>query len=341
VTRYDSIDNTPTAPMNRYLARTLYVPETPELRYLPECPRYLMNSGRDASANLLGWVAIQYAADVLSGSLNILDLDTLRNESIPLPGRPGFFTETTQPGLVLVGLDRKIILVDINSGTIRETGSAIRDDDRVIINDGLAVPGNGVIFGTKHLEFNLPIADLFHLDCTTGAIRTLRDGQMCSNGKFIYEGTDDNQYLIDTDSIPRTITRYRLSPDLGTVLEHSPVTLPGNLPSIPDGLRPDPDGESILVAFFNPELVSDGVAQLIRIADGEALAEWKIPGSPRVTCPEIILHQEKVCAIFSTASEGMTVAHHSLAPLAGAFFIAETPFTRLPEPPPLIDVKNL
>ena len=57
----------------------------------------------------MGWVAIQHGANVFAGSLNILDLATGKNTSMPLPGRPGFFVETTDPGIVLVGIERRLI----------------------------------------------------------------------------------------------------------------------------------------------------------------------------------------------------------------------------------------
>ena len=52
-----------------------------------------------------------------------------------------------------------------------------------------------------------------------------------------------------------------------------------SLPAIPDGLRPAPGGESIVVAFVNLDASADGLAQEIRIADGAVLTEWTFPGA--------------------------------------------------------------
>jgi len=71
--------------LSRTVAHPFFRPSSAELRYLPECPLHLRGS------NLLAWVAIQHGADTLSGSLNVLDLASLQNQSYPLPGRPGFF----------------------------------------------------------------------------------------------------------------------------------------------------------------------------------------------------------------------------------------------------------
>ena len=116
------------------------------------------------------------------------------------------------------------------------------------------------------------------------------------------------------------------------------VVDPSGLPGFPDGLRHSPDGESVVVAFYNPEAVSDGVAQQFRLSDGAVIGEWKIPGSPRVTCPEFVMIGGKVKIIFTTATEGMPADTRRIAPGAGHFYIADTPFDTVPAPPPLVGV---
>ena len=98
-------------------------------------------------------------------------------------------------------------------------------------------------------------------------MRTVIDRQFCSNGKFLSRDAE-GMTLIDIDSIPKTITRYRFDSKLERVLESSLVASPDSLPGFPDGLRPAPEGESVVVAFYNPEPVADGIARQIRLADG-------------------------------------------------------------------------
>ncbi len=284
----------------------------------------------------LGWVAIQHAPDLQEGSFNILDLESRENKAFPVPGRPGFFTETTRTGVVLLGLERRLALLDLNSGDLEETGIEVTGDERVIINDGLPVEG-GVIFGTKHLEFNLPVAELYYFEAATRRVRTILYGQMCSNGKFALRDAE-GLTLIDIDSIPRTISRYRFDPLVEHLLARSLVTPPEALPSIPDGLRPSPDGQSVIVAFYNPEPVADGFAQQIRLSDGAVECEWRLPGSPRVTCPELVMLGGKVKVIFTTAIEAMPEETRKLAPGAGALYVADTPFDTVPALPPLVHV---
>ena len=293
----------------RIEARPFFVSDREELRFLPECPRVIGNS--------LFWVSIQYAADQPTGGLNCLDLSTGVNVHHPLPGRPGFFAETADPGVLVIGLERRIVLYDVARAVIIETLAHVPDDERVIINDGIAIPG-GLIFGTKHLQFTLPIAALYDYDNGTHEVRELRGGQVCSNGKYFREGS-----LIDIDTQPKTITKYAYDGASHTLRPLRLIAAPDTLPALPDGMRPTRGGKSIVVAYYNPDPVPDGLAQEIRLSDGEVLTEWILRGSPRVTCPEIAGIDGREYIFFTTAVEGMPDATRALAPHAGAIFRAE------------------
>ena len=286
-------------------ARVFFRPNSEELRYLPECPRVF--------GDTLLWISIQYSATIPRGGLNVLDLTTLENIHHPLPGRPGFFAATADPAAVLIGLEDRLVLYHLGRGAITETLARIPQPPRVIINDGIAIPG-GLIFGTKDTAFREPIAALYHYDHVTRAVRTLLAGQVCSNGKYLRDGL-----LIDIDTQPRTITEYRYD---GTL--HTPrlITPPAALPAFPDGLCPLPDGASVIVAFYNDAHAPDGCAQQIRLRDGAVLNQWTLPGSPRVTCPTIGRFQGEPCVFFTTAIEGMPAPTRAIAPNAGAIFIA-------------------
>jgi len=318
--------------MQRFVARPIYAPDSEELRFLPECPRVLRNVPGEAA--VLGWVSIQHAAALRVGSINLLNLATGENRSFPLPGRPGFFAETDRPGVLLIGLERRLVLFDLVSAHLMETGVGLPDDERVIINDGIAIPG-GLLFGTKHLEFRDPIASLYYLDTASKELTQLVPGEICSNGKYFLPETGD-PVLIEIDSLPKTITRYRVDNNLRRVLETSLVVDPNALPAYPDGLRPTPGGASIVVAFYNPGAIDTGLAQEIRLADGALLTEWLLPGSPRVTCPEFVWLDGRVQLIFTTATEGMPSEIRAIAPEAGTLFCADTGFETMPEAPPLV-----
>ena len=322
--------------MRSYTCRPFYEPESEELRFLPEGPRVLQNFGDPEP--LLGWVAIQYGAGKLSGSFNLLNLETRANRTFELPGRPGFFAETSRSGIVVVGMERRLVLLDLKTGHVEETGIEVTADERIIINDGIPIPG-GLLFGTKHLEFNQKIAALYHYDCESKRVTQLVDKQICSNGKFFQDGPQ-GPTVIDIDSAPRTITRYQFDRSLKKILQHSLVVAPESLPAVPDGMRPGPDGSTIVVAYYNPDPVDTGLAQEIRLSDGAVLTQWTFPGSPRVTCPEFVQLDGKVCLIFTTADEGMDAVTRAISPAAGTLFRAETPFESMPEPPPLVPVES-
>src|SRR5450759_4438280 len=302
---------------NRVEALPYFRPALEEQRYRPECPRVIGGS--------LVWISIQYAADRPWGGINVLDLASRENVHHALPGRPGFFAESGEPGepgdpgepgVLLVGLERRLVLYDLNRGAITQTLAHIPEDPRVIINDGIAIPG-GAIFGTKHRGFSEPVAALYHYDHATRQVRELLGGQTCSNGKYLHDGL-----LVDIDSQPKTITEYRYDGALGALQGPRLIARPEDLPALPDGLRPMPGGESAIVAYYNPAHVADGIAQEIRLSDGEVLTEFVLPGSPRVTCPEVGELDGAPCVFFTTAIEGMTQETRAIAPEAGTIFVA-------------------
>jgi sugar lactone lactonase YvrE len=343
--------------MRQFIAEPWYRPPTEELRYLPECPRLLRNFPGDSA--VLGWVAIQHGSGRRDGSLNLLDLATRRNRTIVLPGRPGFFVETTRPGTLLVGMERELVLVDAIGGEISKTGISIPTNQPVIINEGICVSG-GVVFGTKHdrprtpaafLQFAVRMisakcglsrscAALYYFDCATRSVREIVGNQVCSNGKYCW-CFDGGLELIDIDSMPKAITWYRFTPEFRELLTRRPLVPPASLPAFPDGLRASPDGQSIVVAFYNPDAADAGIARELRLTDGVVLTEWKLPGSPRVTCPELVELDGNIKVLFTTAVEGMPAKAQRNAPHAGAFFCAATPFSTLPEPPPLFPVESV
>jgi len=83
------------------------------------------------------------------------------------------------------------------------------------------------------------------------------------------------------------------------------------------------------------------LAQQIRLSDGKVENEWIVPGSPRVTCPELVWLDGKVRLVLTTAVEGMPAEIRKIAPEAGTMFIADTDFDALPPDPPLVPYERL
>lgn len=309
--------------MQVFEATPFFTPPTAALRFLPEGPRLLQNY--PSPDPILGWVAIQESFSSLVGSVNLLNLRTMENDVHPLPGRVGFFAETDRPGVIVAGLERSLALYDLAVRKVLGQPFVVSEDERVVINDGLAV-GRGLLFGTKHTAFKERIGCMYLLDSNTGRLHTLHSKQICPNGKYLYGGG-----LVDIDSPNKTLDHYAFNPSGPSLGERRIIADFTGTPLFPDGLRPSPDGESVIVAFYNPEAAPEGLAREYRIRDGEVLSEWRLPGSPRVTCPEILALNGRVRALFTTAVEGMEPA----VPLAGTLYIADTPYGRVPAPPPL------
>ena len=304
--------------MRIFEATPFYTPATPGLRFLPEGPR-AMPDGR------LGWVAIQESFVELHGSMNLLNLRTMENDVHPLPGRVGFFAATDRDAVVAVGLERSLVLYDLKARKVVGTPFVVTTDERVVINDGVAVEG-GLLFGTKHTAFQERIACMYLFESATGRLHTLHAEQICANGKYLYGGG-----LVDIDSPNKTLDHYEFDATAKRLGKRRIIADFRDTALFPDGLRPSPDGESVIVAFYNPEAAAGGLAREYRIADGELLAEWRLPGSPRVTCPEVLELDGRVKVLFTTAVEGMD----PVVPLAGTMFVGDTRYDRVPAVPPL------
>jgi sugar lactone lactonase YvrE len=310
--------------MQVFEATPFFTPATAGLRFLPEGPRVLQNY--PTADPVLGWVAIQESFEVLTGSVNLLNLRTLENDSHPVPGRVGFFVETERPGVLLLGLERSLVLYDVAERKLVGTPFVVTEDERVVINDGYAVEG-GVLFGTKHTTFKERIACMYLFETATGTLHTLHSEQICANGKFLFPGG-----LVDIDSPNKTLDFYAYDAVGKKLGERRIIADFRDTALFPDGLRPGPDGESVIVAFYNPEAVAEGLAREFRIRDGEVLGEWRLAGSPRVTCPEVLLLDGRVRVLFTTAVEGMD----PVVPLAGTMFVGDTAYAEVPKGPVLV-----
>ena len=297
--------------MRVFTAEPFFDPGNEGLRHLPEGPRQLRD-GR------LGWVAIEHGPHSHHGSLNILDLATRVNETHVVEGLPGFFAETTDPGVFLIGLDRELVLYSLGQRKLTRTGHVCSPNPGVTINDGMAIEG-GLLFGTKHLTFRERVAASYWYHSATRETKEIRHGEICANGKFLFNG---NQ-LVDIDSFDRTVELLEVDWQNATTKKVRTIADYRETNLFPDGLRPTPDGRSVIVAFYNPDPAEYGVARQFSIADGSVEAEWRFPGSPRVTCPEWVRVNGEVKLLFTTAVEGMPEERRADAPHAGWLFLAE------------------
>jgi sugar lactone lactonase YvrE len=310
--------------MRQAEAQVLFRPDE-SLAFLPEGP-YPCGAGK------FSWVGIQHGAEALHGSLNIFDLRDGTNTTHRLDGRPGFAFPTDHSNIFVIGVERSLGFLDTSSGDWKELATGIDADvEGTIINDGL-VFDEGLIFGGKDLVFKEGKAGLYLWRAKDQQLIQLRSDQICSNGKAVLE-RDGQQVLLDIDSYRQTVVQYELNVESGTLGEPEIVVDLRSGSVFPDGMILTPDGKSLIVAIYNPEDAPSGEAHQYRLADGELEAIWTTPGSPQVTCPQLVEWDGGIQLVLMTAAEFMSVEKLARNPNAGCLFIAETPFDRLPAQP--------
>lgn len=309
--------------MQEYTTDLLFRPDSLEQRFLPEGP-YPYGSGK------ISWVAIQHGADAQHGALNVFDFATSTNDSFILSGRPGFAFPTNRPGTFVVGQEHEVGLFDTQSGSWSPLAGDLESDvEGTVINDGVAFAG-GLVFGCKDLKFEEKKAGLYLWRKSDGQFIRLRNDQVCSNGKII-TGSGDTVTLLDIDTPTKTVVRYSLDVAGGSLSEPEVVVDLTSRDDFPDGMIATPDGNSVIIAFYNPNDVDSGQACQFSLTDGSIEAVWTTEKSPRVTCPQLIELDGSIRLILTTADEGMNPEQQARHTNAGCLFIGDTEFDSLPD----------
>jgi sugar lactone lactonase YvrE len=311
--------------MIQYTARVLFRPATPELRFLPEGP-YPCGPG------VVSWVAIQHGANAIRGSLNILDVAAASSRSVSLEGRPGFAFPTSDTDTFLIGCEKRVGFFDLESGTWMEPSATVESEvDGTILNDA-HFHRDAVIFGTKDLAFETPQAGLYVWRPSRDRLSRLAGGQVCSNGKVIIED-GERVRLLDIDTPTRRVVEYPLDLEEGRVGAPKVALDLTDDPAYPDGMILTPDEKGVVIAFYHPDSVEAGEARQYDLASGEVQAVWRTEGSPQVTCPQWLSLDGRVALVLTTAAERMPPERLARCPNAGALFIADTPWSEVPEAP--------
>lgn len=297
-------------------AKLWYTPPTEEGRYLPEGPRLITMAGSPS----LVWVNIQVSPEPTAGQLYVHDLTTKNTESIKLPGRPGFVLPAPdREKAVTLGCEKTLGIFDLRSREWTPRATIPHPSGRTMINDAEPVPGHdAIVFGTKDIKFQDPMAHIYLWTQSDNHITPLADGQTCSNGK-VFRTIDDQLFLFDIDTPTKTVKKYafdikkRSMELIGTAIDLQQVD------AFPDGMADCGDG-TVVIAFYNPNLVPNGKAIRYDLETGEAIEEWLVPGSPRVTCPLIYEWNGSKKLLLTTAIEGMPDDQRAQAPNAGCLF---------------------
>lgn len=308
--------------MRTTTARSFIVPEDDEDRFLPEGPRLVTVDGREA----LAWVNIQTAADCPRGAIHVRFWDDGEEAMWNLTGRPGFLLATTRPGTLLVGMEKEIGTLDLETNAFTALARIPDDNPRTCINDGEVLPGGeGVVFGTKDTLFQEGLGHLYLFTAADSRITILAPGQICSNGKVIERDSRGNLVLLDIDSPTRIVTRYRLDVAARKIVPAGVALDLKSESAFPDGMCAA-GVSSVIVAFYDPARRTHGRAVRYDLRTGAAMEEWTTPAAPRVTCPLLVKRPDGVKLILTTATEGMEPADFATAPNSGNLFLAATEF---------------
>ena len=304
--------------MKQIAAEVLFRPETDELKFLPEGPCSL-GDGR------FSWVAIQHGTESKTGSINEWNADTESNQSFPLPGRPGFAFPTDVDHTYVAGVERSLGLFNTSTGDWTVLADNVDAGvDGTIINDAVAFDGN-LVFGCKDLKFTDAKAGLYLWRQADRSLIPLRNDQICSNGKVIL-GSGSNVKLLDIDTPTKQVVEYELDVDGGRLSDSRVVIDLTGDDAFPDGMIATPDGNSVIIAFYNPNDAPHGEARQYSLTSGELEAVWTTEKSPQVTCPQLVNIGGRVRLVLTTAVEHMTPDRQATHTNAGCLFAGDTPF---------------
>lgn len=306
--------------------QVLYRPETPELGFLPEGPYPYGREGQ------FSWVAIQHSGTSTTGSVNVFDIPTGTNRRFRLPGRPGFAYAAGRPGRFIIGLERCLQTFDNDTGACTPlTAEVDADVSGTVINDGTAFDG-GILFGCKDLKFAEKKAGLYLYRFADKQLVQLRNDQTCSNGKIL-TGSGNQRTLLDIDTPTKTVVRYTLDVAAGKLSPAEVVLDLRSSSDFPDGMIATPDGNSVIISFYNPNDAPHGETRQYSLATGAVEAIWKTPKAPQATCPQLIRHAGQVMLIVTTAVEHMSPERQTIHSNSGCLFVGETPFSDVLERP--------
>lgn len=308
-------------------AELLFIPNSAELRFLPEGPTVI-------APGKFSWVAIQHGPQATRGSLNLYDISSKTNRSFELPGRPGFAKPTTTEGVFVVGCERELGTFDTCNETWQPFAEGIDAGvEGTIINDGTLV-GDNIVFGTKDLEFKTNKAGLYLYRGRDGKLVQLRSDQVCSNGKVVLDAGAGQLQLLDIDSPTREVVRYQLDIEGGKLSAAETVIDLTSLDGVPDGMTATADFKSVIISFYNPNPVEFGETRQYELSTGQLQTTWRTRHSPQATCPVLLpMPDGSIKLIITTAVEHMAVERQQQSPNAGGLFIADTPFRSAPSLP--------
>ena len=151
------------------------------------------------------------------------------------------------------------------------------------------------------------------------------------NSSWVITPSGDRWNLWDIDSPTQTIVHYDFDASSGSLSEPTIVVDLREQELFPDGMVMAPDGQSVIVALYNPGDAPHGEVRQYGLASGKVEAVWKTAASAQVTCPLLMPWEGRVSLILTTAAENMSPEKQQRQFHAGALFVGETSFDQVAE----------
>ena len=281
VTGEDSTVATRPGYMPRYTTRTMELALDAKAA-LAEGPRW------DPRIERLLWV------DIKGKTLHRFDPATGEDAATPLPSMVGAAAPTADPDRVLVALEDRLAIVDVNTHELEPLADIPHPHPGMRANDGAVDPGGRFWIGTMAIDEQPSDGALYRLDGRE--LTTVLEPVGLSNG---LDWIGDRMYYVDTPTQRIDLLDW----DGDEASNRRPfVTIEDDAGS-PDGLVIDDEG-GIWLALY-------GGAQVRRYSpDGELTEKLDVPA-------------DNVTAVWFAGNRLFITTARSPQPLGGALFVAE------------------
>ncbi|ANA32903.1 L-arabinolactonase [Ralstonia mannitolilytica] len=244
----------------------------------------------------------------------------------PLPQRLGSFVLTDAPGVLILGLAKKIVLFDTHTGTLHPLADVEPGDPTTRVNDGRADRCGNYVFGTLHEGGPEPTGSFYRFT-PMGVLQRLALPSIAIANSIAFSPDGGTMYWCDTPSRRIHACDYDgQTGEVGNIRVFADLRdhdADGERKGSPDGSTVDAQG-----CLWNAEW---GGSRLTRYApDGRVLTRIPVPAS-QPTCPAFGGAALDILYVTS-AHDGLSPSRRAEDVNAGATFQLAVPNVRgLPE----------
>lgn len=269
-----------------------------------------------AAGSLLGegpvWddrLSTLYFVDIRENVLAAFD-DEAGGRLLPLGDWPSCVALTENGDEIVCASRRGIERVRVSSRAARPTGAVVPLAPGMRFNDGKCDAAGRLWIGTMDDAERSAVGALYRIG-TGGEVSPVLTGLGVTNG---LDWSPDDRWFYHTDSLRRTISRFRFEPETGALSGGEPFAVVPASEGAPDGLTVDEEG-------FVWSAHWDGWRVTRYAPDGRVDRVIRLP-VPRPT--SVAFGGEDYRTLFITsACAGLSVEVLRQAPLSGALFACE------------------